>query len=119
MEEILPGFDVIPTATIAWFLSELVSGLESQRGVAVMDGRITICRTPSRRICIKKTRYFLPALALIGLNKFGSSKRQRSQKERTEAGSTGDAYSPARFRSTGNNDHGGRSHGRMARHAEV
>lgn len=22
MEEILPGFDVIPTATIAWFLSE-------------------------------------------------------------------------------------------------
>ena len=24
MEEILPGFDVIPTATIAWFLSELM-----------------------------------------------------------------------------------------------
>ena len=23
MEEILPGFDIIPTATIAWFLSEL------------------------------------------------------------------------------------------------
>ncbi len=23
VEEVLPGFDVIPTATIAWFLSEI------------------------------------------------------------------------------------------------
>lgn len=28
VEEILPGFDVVPTATIAWFLSELLSNID-------------------------------------------------------------------------------------------
>lgn len=31
MEEILPGFDIIPTATIAWFLSELLCHTEAGR----------------------------------------------------------------------------------------
>lgn len=32
VEEILPGFDIIPTATIAWFLSEWVSSLKFSAG---------------------------------------------------------------------------------------
>ena len=49
MEEILPGLDFIPTATIAWFLSENSSGLASIVGHAILHVAATIYTVLSYR----------------------------------------------------------------------